>query len=328
VQDFNHLKEFEHLLRFFENKNDVHLSQHLISEVRYKGKTYPIYALKMGPDDPTLPTLGLFGGVHGLEQIGSQVVINYLRTLLTQLTWDEELKFMLQKMRIVSIPIVNPYGILHFRRSNGNGVDLMRNAPVEGAPDANYKIYRGHYLGPHLPWYRGNPEQMEVESQALCYFVKKEMFASTFSMGIDFHSGFGLVDRLWYPYAKSNEEFTFKAQAEKMIQIFGETHPFHIYQMEAQSESYTTHGDLWDYLSLEFDKQNQHKSNIFIPWTLEMGSWIWLKKNPTQIFDRMGIFNPMVKHRIDRTMRRHHQLIHFFERMCLNRQLFSEPICK
>lgn len=295
----------------------------VLSEVQYQNKNYPIYSFVIGTEDTRAPTLGLFGGVHGLERVGSLVVLNYLRSLLRQLKWDTTLRNSLRDFRIVSIPVINPWGIEHFRRSNGNGVDLMRNAPVEGAPGPLYKLYRGHYLDKSLPWFRGNPNFMETESRALCYLVEKEMFHSKCALAIDFHSGFGMKDRLWYPYAKTHNDFPYIDQARNISRLLNETHPFHIYHIEAQSNSYTTHGDLWDYLIDKFVATKHSEECMFIPWTLEMGSWNWLKKNPIQIFDRKGVFNPIVKHRFDRTMRRHFVLIQFFQTLIMNRSAWD-----
>ena len=36
-----------------------------------------------------------------------------------------------------------------------------------------------------------------------------------------------------------------------------------------------------------------------------MGSWIWVKKNPRQLFSRLGLFNPLIGHRQQRVLRRH-----------------------
>jgi hypothetical protein len=42
-----------------------------------------------------------------------------------------------------------------------------------------------------------------------------------------------------------------------------------------------------------------------------MGSWVWLKKNPWQIFGALGAFNPIKPHRHRRVMRRHARLMEF-----------------
>jgi hypothetical protein len=282
------------------------------SIIHYKNETYPIYSFVIGSKDKNAPTIGLFGGVHGLERVGTQVVIGFLKSLIEQLQWDRALCESLKNYRIVSIPLINPVGMKHFMRSNGNGVDLMRNSPIEAIVGPRYKIFRGHRISNKLPWYRGAAgAAMELEAQTLIQFVSDEVFPSKFSMVIDFHSGFGMRDRLWYPFAKSTEAFPKINEVNSVIDLFTKTHPHHIYKIETQSDSYTTHGDLWDHMY-------EMAPNTFIPWTLEMGSWTWLKKNPLQLFSKLGLFNPVKGHRYQRTMRRHYVLIDFFARLIQN----------
>lgn len=276
-----------------------------LNEVTHNGVKYPIYGLKIGADDPTLPTLGLFGGVHGLERIGTQVIISYLSTLAERLQWDKDLQLELKSRRIVAIPIVNPWGVKSIRRSNHNGVDLMRNAPVEA--DNPTFLVGGHRISKHLPWYRGS--ELELESKTLIDFVKEEMFQSKYSLALDFHSGFGVKDQIWYPWAKSSEPFPYLDEFLQLEKLFEKTYPYHVYKIEAQSINYTTHGDLWDYAVLE--KMKTSSDGTFIPLTLELGSWNWIKKNPIQLFSMFGLFNPIKQHRYSRTMRRHIYLIDF-----------------
>jgi hypothetical protein len=42
---------------------------------------------------------------------------------------------------------------------------------------------------------------MEKEAQALCRVVDQHLFNSPLSIALDLHSGFGIQDRLWFPYA-------------------------------------------------------------------------------------------------------------------------------
>ena len=39
------------------------------------GPSFPVHAITLGNPDPALPAVGYFGGVHGLERIGAEVVI-------------------------------------------------------------------------------------------------------------------------------------------------------------------------------------------------------------------------------------------------------------
>jgi hypothetical protein len=76
----------------------------------------------------------------------------------------------------------------------------------------------------------------------------------------------------------------------------------HRYVLEPQSRQYLTHGDLWDHLYRQAIAQ---AGGLLLPLTLEMGSWLWVKKNPRQLFSRRGIFNPELPHRQQRVLRRH-----------------------
>ena len=53
---------------------------------------------------------------------------------------------------------------------------------------------------------------------------------------------------------------------------------------------------------------------MLLPLTLEMGSWLWVKKNPRQLFTRHGIFNPLIEHRLQRVLREHMALLEFATR--------------
>ena len=282
-------------------------------------KRFPLLAFSFGPEDPTLPVLGLVGGVHGLERVGTHVVLTYLESLVQRLSWDEELRRRFERVRLVALPLLNPAGMAHLRRSNLNGVDLMRNAPIDADPGF-VPIAGGHRLGKYLPWYRGEAGRpMETEAQTLCDWVRAEIFPSRSALTIDFHSGFGLVDRLWHPYAKSKKPFPSIREASRIAEIFRRTYPHHVYRVEAQSIAYTTHGDLWDYL---YDEHGQ-KNGLFLPWTLEMGSWQWIRKNPRQILSALGAFNPVLPHRYGRIMRRHVLMIDFFLGMAANPQAWG-----
>ena len=96
--------------------------------------------------------------------------------------------------------------------------------------------------------------------------------------------------------------------------LLDKTFPHHVYAIEPQSVQYQTHGDLWDYLSMEFHRTHQETGELFLPFSLELGSWMWLKKNPRQIFNLLGAFNPLIPHRKKRALRRHLLLMDFLLR--------------
>jgi predicted deacylase len=289
-----------------------------LAKTESRGKSFPLYSIEVGSEDKTTPTLGLFGGVHGLERVGAQTVLAYLESLAEQLSWDTHLRESFEHVRIVSMPMINPIGTFFGTRSNGNGVDLMRNSPVE-AVGTPARLIGGHRVSPKLPYYRGAlGAPMEVESKALIEYVQTEIYPSSAAIMLDVHSGFGIQDRLWYPFAKSTEVFPQMHHIEGLRTLLDRSYPNHIYIIESQSVQYTTHGDLWDHLYGEWVKLGHPMTRLFCPITLEMGSWMWVRKNPLQLFSAMGRFNPIKQHRYKRTMRRHLPLFDFLLRATRN----------
>lgn len=286
----------------------------VLTEVDTSSGRYPVYGIRLGPEDRSLPTFALVGGVHGLERIGTQVVLAYLTVMARMLEWDELLHASLQRMRMVFVPLVNPGGMAMRRRSNPRGVDLMRNAPPlprgSGTP-----FVGGQTLSPRLPWFAGRRDGvMEPEASALCAYVEREVVSARASILLDVHSGFGLLDRLWFPHAHTRRPCTHLAEVLRLAELLDRTLPHHIYRIEPQAQYYTIQGDLWDYV---YDRHCRAAAGgTFLPMTLEMGSWLWLKKNPRQIFDVLGTFNPMKPHRVRRTLRRHLPLLDFLRRAC------------
>lgn len=290
----------------------------VLGEVQVKGRTLPIYGLRLGAADSELPVLGVFGGVHGLEKIGTHVIVNYLNKLSSQLSWDTSLINSLEKIRIVTIPIVNPGGMYLNKRSNPNGVDLMRNAPIDAEAGGVF-LGSGHRFSKKLPWFRGTPERLEDENVILKNFVAKHMLKAPFSMALDIHSGFGWHDRLWYPYGKSLKPFPDIRVTNVFARYLKLSHPYHKYIVEKQSDSYMIHGDMWDYM-YDFHKTlNAKNTNTFVPWTLELGSWSWLLRRPYRVFRASNLFH--TEKNSDRygvVMRKHWGLLDFFQRMTIH----------
>ncbi len=293
-----------------------HARVEVIDKVQEQGIEFPLFGIVIGSQDRTAPTLALSGGVHGLERIGSEVVISYMNTISQALEWDETLHERLKVSRLVFMPIVNPVGMFLTRRSNGNHVDLMRNSPVVAEEDPPF-LLGGQRYSRKLPWYTGTVtrlEEMEVEARALCNFYKREVLTARISLSVDVHSGFGAIDQLWFPYAKSKRPPPHIAEIQALKSLFDRTYSNHFYKIEPQA--YTTHGDLWDYL---YDSTlSQTGSNLYLPWTLELGSWLWIRKNPRQLFSALGPFNPLKPHRLQRILRRHITLFDFLHRALIS----------
>lgn len=308
--EFPELKQLEAIVERLGNRARVEI----VEQVEYRGQSLPIHCLSLGSERHDVPVIAYFGGVHGLEKIGTEVLLAYLQTIAELLDWDGELAARLQNLRLVFMPVVNPVGVARGTRCNGNGVDLMRNAPIEG--NGKMKLYSGHRISPLLPWYRGNQHRMEREAQALCRVVRRELATSSMLLAMDLHSGFGIHDRLWFPYASCKQPFAALAEAHALKSLFDRCYQHHFYKIEPMSQEYVISGDLWDYLYDEFSRQPGEK--LFLPLTLEMGSWMWLRKSPTHLFLRHGLFHPVLPHRQQRILRRHLTLFDFLSRALLH----------
>ncbi|MCQ4345964.1 zinc carboxypeptidase [Pseudomonas stutzeri] len=287
------------------------LQARVLCRVEVETHSLPVYAISLGNPAAEAPAVGYFGGVHGLERIGAGVVLAFLHSVLTRLRWDPLLQQQLERMRMVFMPVVNPGGLWRGTRANPQGVDLMRNAPVEAQQPVAFLV-GGQRLSAHLPWYRGpRSAPMQAESQALCEVVEAELLSHRFSIAVDCHSGFGLRDRIWFPYAGSRTPIPHLPEMHALSEVLDQTHRHHPYLFEPQSRQYLAHGDLWDHL---YRRALSDPARVHLPLTLEMGSWLWVKKNPRQLLSLQGLFNPLLDHREARVLRRQVEWLDFVGR--------------
>tara|TARA_B100001063_G_C16696832_1_gene520320 strand:- start:624 stop:1274 length:651 start_codon:yes stop_codon:yes gene_type:complete len=184
----------------------------------------------------------------------------------------------------------------------------MRNAPIEA--EIKPPLFGGgQRFSSRLPWFCGNTDLgLEEESQVLLDVVERYAQQSPFTITLDCHSGFGLRDHLWFPYAYRKRPIAVLDKLYALKLLFDRTYPHHDYVFEPQSLSYITHGDLWDYI---YKRHKNANESILLPLTLEMGSWNWVKKHPIQLMSFAGLFNPVVPHRQRRVLRRHLMLFDF-----------------
>ena len=317
TRELPELAEFNDVLALFGDR----ATTRVLATTWCAGIEFPIHGVVVGATRADAPTLALIGGVHGLERIGTSIVLASMHTLARFLAWDRIMNAALEDLRVVFLPLLNPVGMWLRRRSNGNGVDLMRNAPPHPATTAT-PLLGGQRLTTRLPWYCGPVNApMELEGHVLCEFIREWVYPARQSIVLDVHSGFGSVDRLWFPYAYTRRPFPSLAEAYALKRLLDDTLPNHPYEMEPVSRNYTMQGDLWDHL---YDQHRlDHPSSVLMPLTLELGSWAWVRKNPRQVFDILGTFNPMRPHRVRRTLRRHLPLIEFLLRAVAGARAWS-----
>ena len=307
--------EWEELDQILSNNPHILVDWSHYGDVSHGGQHYPLLSFSFGSQDKSAPTFALISGVHGVERIGVQTLLALLNTFFSRALWDTSTQVILEKIRFCVFPFANPVGIAKGTRSNGNGVDIMRNSPID-VRDKVYPLYGGQKLSANLPWYQGNPELPEVETQALYQFFKDHILPAKVAVSLDFHSGFGMQDRIWFPYAYRREPFEDFSQVTQFFSLFDQSYPHHFYQIEPTSHQYQIAGDMWDKVFKDY--KETHPEGVYLPLTLEMGSWLWVKKNPSQIFSRWGFFHPLKAHRQKRVLRRHITFFDFVIRALLN----------
>ncbi|WCL49727.1 M14 family zinc carboxypeptidase [Leptospira sp. GIMC2001] len=281
---------------------NARLTQFGFSRKTDDGFRFPIHAIELGtPKAIRNNPVGLVAGVHGLETVGIRILLDFLEYILDKKNNDFLPELKKGKLGLVILPIVNPGGVALKSRSNPAGVDLMRNSGVEA--ESALPFFGGHKISSSLPYYRGNT--MEPESRALFRFVHKYFYSvkDAIMPVLDIHSGFGTIDHVWWPYARTKKPCIDTPLFEKMAYYLKTKMNHDVFKYGPQSETYTTHGDLWDrfydnYFE-HFRTSNTSWSSRFLPITLEVGTWSDLKQDPMKIFRKRGIFNPARENKLE-----------------------------
>jgi hypothetical protein len=269
-----------------------------LSQIGFSRKTknnfrFPIYCLEIGKKSAIEKNpVGIVAGVHGLETIGVRVTLDFLEFLVSEKHKDFFPEIFKGDVGIVCLPMINPGGIVETSRSNPAGIDLMRNSGIEAVKAPLF--FGGHKISPKLPYYRGN--HLEPESRVVNRFVNQYFFNNKTAIMplIDIHSGFGAVDHVWWPFAFTHEACADEPIYKKMALYLKEKNLHKEYEYGPQSETYTTHGDLWDKFYLEYRNliEIRKSKSRFLPWTLEIGTWSDILDYPSKLNRRRGIFNP------------------------------------
>ncbi|MGM1447531.1 DUF2817 domain-containing protein [Bacillus cereus group sp. BceL305] len=126
-------------------------------------------------------TVYIIGAIHGWEDFGPYAIVQLLKILTgSEAQLPPQLKNIKEKVRILTIPIVNPWGMYQNpkKRQNSNGVDLNRNFNWNWASNKTGQ-----------PWdydYKGTAPFSEKESQ----YVKKvfDDYKGKISAFIDIHN--------------------------------------------------------------------------------------------------------------------------------------------
>ena len=68
------LPHLEQLARIIDT-GGAHFETRTLGEVDCQGQRLPLQSVSLGNPDPAAPAVGFFGGFHGLELLGAEVVL-------------------------------------------------------------------------------------------------------------------------------------------------------------------------------------------------------------------------------------------------------------
>lgn len=145
-------------------------------------------------------TILILSNVHGNEYTSFFGLCRFLEDIANRSEEDYLLNYLRTRVRIVTIPIVNPWGFVNNNRRNSNGVDLNRNA------DYRWEEYNTSSSLEGQKYYKGTSPFSEVESQYVKQVVE-DIRNDNFVASIDLHT-ITTIDAekiLYYPRFQSND---------------------------------------------------------------------------------------------------------------------------
>lgn len=88
--------------------------------------TYDIYKYVFEPKNYE-KTIIITSNVHGWEVKGQKILYRFMHHVVNDCNKYSQLNYIRNKVRIIIIPIANPWGLYNNTRENGRGVDINRN---------------------------------------------------------------------------------------------------------------------------------------------------------------------------------------------------------
>lgn len=148
-------------------------------------------------------TIILTSCLHGNEYTGFYWMAQFVDLLVNEWHKYPQLAYLRKNVRIITVPIVNPWGFANSSRQNVNQVDLNRNF------DYNWSQYDGGVAGD--THYKGSAPESEVETQHMRAFFQQYSNAVAH---LDFHTITTLGEQnyvAFYPrYEQTETKFIYR----------------------------------------------------------------------------------------------------------------------
>jgi Zinc carboxypeptidase len=102
----------------------------------------------VGAENDGKPVFFLMGAIHGNESAGGEDDLEFAYDVIAQSKSDPALKALFDHVRLIDMPVVNPDGWAHNRRTSNNGTDLNRNYPFGWGSNINGLTFTQRGPGP------------------------------------------------------------------------------------------------------------------------------------------------------------------------------------
>lgn len=160
--------------------------------------TYNIYRYDFTPAEYDR-TILILSNVHGNEYASFYGVCRFMEDLCQRHQSNALLSELRERVRIVLLPMVNPWGFVNGRRQNSNDVDLNRNANYRWKEYTSADSQLGKYH------YKGTEPFSEAETQYVRQVVE-ELMTSNFVGAMDLHTVTTIEAEkiLYYPRFQGN----------------------------------------------------------------------------------------------------------------------------
>ncbi len=164
--------DYQSVVDGLESMNDEHPSIVEITTAQEEygipdcAEGYEVHILRITNEStltPERPEILFLGGIHGDETISVTAAMGLARFLVESYSHDEYVRFLVDSREIYILPSLNPYGLEHGTRTDGNGEDLNRDFSYdqEGQPfttvgaRAVHELMKEHLFISSVNWHSG-----------------------------------------------------------------------------------------------------------------------------------------------------------------------------
>lgn len=288
--DFHFFPELHEVYSCANNLHDS-ASFHIENWIDYRKHRFPLTSFRFGENSSQASKIIFVSGLNGQDKLAIHLVLAYLKNIIRISSRDNSFAKRFKQFQLIFYPLANPTGMFTQRKTNENGVDLTRNAPIDAGRLA-LPLFSGQRISSRLPWYRGSKRSsMEVETSTLCQFISEESESSELTLVLDVRSSLGSSDNILFPYSCNSNVIPDAHHILALKKILDCYIPSNQFQFEPAHKRSIIHGDLWDFLYSRHHSQSN--KGLFIPLRLEIGNIPWLRRSPKQALQLVGIASPV-----------------------------------